>query len=541
MQCQNIIDFVDRRVFVCACRQATTGNRIFRPGTHPALDTLLDEYDDLTRSFVDVQTFLCVQIKKSEIDKSLVKLVDSEKRGFSFVVTKRRMEILQTAMKTDRNAKGNVVVIVDLWMKDLEFLPSSSSSPATYEISSPEIRRQSQRILELRELIAVETADTMKQMTKDLETQCFLDIAVAAETMGSVDVLLNKAYLSKKFGYCRPRLVLPTAASPRPSFVDVHGLRHALIEHISHEIYVPNDVFVDGTGMLIYGVNTTGKTSLIRALGIAVVLAQCGWYVPATSFRFRPYRSIFTRILSNDNLFQGMSTFAVEMSELRVILQMADEFSLVLGDELCSGTENESALSIFVAGLMHLFKRRSSFLFATHFHEILRYDEIVEALAAKGDGDGDGKEERKPLLQVKHMAVTYNTASNVLVYDRKLAEGPGYRMYGIEICKSLHLPESFLEECYLLRNKYNKDSRGALSYKESRYNSQKIRGRCERCRATMATETHHLHHQSGADRETGMMTTMDDAAFHKNHVGNLAALCESCHRFMHSRTRETGP
>jgi DNA mismatch repair protein MutS len=118
-------------------------------------------------------------------------------------------------------------------------------------------------------------------------------------------------------------------------------------------------------GILLYGTNAVGKTSLIRALGIAVIMAQSGLYVPCSNFNYIPYKSIFTRILGNDNLFKGMSTFMVEMSELRVILKSANNTGLILGDELCSGTEIDSAISIFVAGLKKMNDSKCSFIFAT--------------------------------------------------------------------------------------------------------------------------------------------------------------------------------
>ena len=74
-------------------------------------------------------------------------------------------------------------------------------------------------------------------------------------------------------------------------------------------------------------------------------MAQAGLFVPCEKFEYYPYKNIFSRILGNDNLFKGLSTFAVEMSELRHILRYTDENSLILGDELCSGTEIESAIS----------------------------------------------------------------------------------------------------------------------------------------------------------------------------------------------------
>jgi DNA mismatch repair protein MutS len=240
----------------------------------------------------------------------------------------------------------------------------------------------------------------------------------------------------------------------------------------------------EANGILIFGTNAVGKTSFIRAVGIAIIMAQCGMYVPATTFTYKPYTAIFSRIIGNDNLFRGLSTFAVEMSELRVILKMADENSLVLGDELCSGTEMESALSLFSAGLVELHKKRATFLFATHFHEITRYDEI-RALSR---------------MKLKHMSVRYDAAAQTLVYDRLLKDGQGTRMYGLEVCKSLYMEETFLELAYSFRNKYFPDKKGELQHKQTVYNSKKIRGVCEICKNEIAEETHHLSPQKHADK-----------------------------------------
>jgi len=77
---------------------------------------------------------------------------------------------------------------------------------------------------------------------------------------------------------------------------------------------------------------------LIKALGICIVLAQSGFFVPGSEFIYYPYTQLFTRILNNDNMFKGLSTFATEMVEMRTILNMSDNRTCVLGDELCSGT-----------------------------------------------------------------------------------------------------------------------------------------------------------------------------------------------------------
>jgi DNA mismatch repair protein MutS len=334
--------------------------------------------------------------------------------------------------------------------------------------------------------------------------------------------------------------------------IQAQGLRHLLIEHLQQrEIYVANDVSLgeagEGRGWLLYGTNAVGKTSFIRAVGIAVIMAQAGFYVPCSSFLFRPYRAIYTRILGNDNLFKGMSSFDVEMSELRVILREADSRSLVLGDELCSGTEMESALSIFVASLEHLVSVNSSFLFATHFHEIVYYSEIEKMI--KGGG-----------IALKHLTVHYDAETGKLVYDRRLKDGAGTALYGLEVCKSLYLPVTFIDRAYEIRKKYagcvggrrmvyvdgeegslyggedgsiGGNSMIRLEDSPSVYNSQKIRGVCEKCHREMGEEVHHKVPQKMANAR-GMIVGEKGEVFHKNHKANLMTLCHRCHLQEHS-------
>ena len=330
--------------------------------------------------------------------------------------------------------------------------------------------------------------------------------------------------LAKEYNYSCPVI----DETVEKSFVDIRELRHPLIEHIQqNELYVTNDICLgieepyskeEVDGILIYGTNAVGKTSFIRAVGISVIMAQSGMYVPCSYFRYKPYSAIFSRILGNDNIFKGLSTFAVEMSELRIILKMADEESLILGDELCSGTETESALSIFTAGLMDLHEKKSTFLFATHFHEICKYDEIM-ALNR---------------LKLKHMSVHYDKELDCLVYDRKLKDGTGNRMYGLEVCQSLYLPQTFLEKAYEIRGKYFETTRGELSHSPSQYNKKKIRGKCEICNDELATETHHLSPQRLSNKE-GFI-----GSFHKNHNANLASVCEKCHNQIHKEEVKPG-
>lgn len=346
----------------------------------------------------------------------------------------------------------------------------------------------------------------------EIERMYLITLEEIAKFVGKIDVIICKAYLAKKYHYCRPEILF----SAKKACVNAMELRHVLIENLlQNEIYVPNNISLgigEVDGILLYGTNAVGKTSFIRALGIAIIMAQSGMYVPCSKFEYKPYQAMYSRILSNDNLFKGLSTFAVEMSELRVILKQADENSFILGDELCSGTEMESALSIFMAALEHLHDKQTSFIFATHFHEIADYEEIHSLHK----------------IRLKHLEVWYDREKDCLVYDRKIKEGSGERNYGLEVCKSLYLPDIFMERAYQLRRKYNIENDGSLSHTTSHYNAKKIKGFCEKCHIRIGEEIHHLQEQQMAD-ENGFI----EGYFHKNHPGNLMTVCKKCHDEFH--------
>ena len=115
------------------------------------------------------------------------------------------------------------------------------------------------------------------------------------------------------------------------------------------------------------------------------------------------------------------------------------------------------------------------------------------------------------------------------MYDRKLKEGPGDSMYGLEVCKSLNLGDGFLERAHQIRTKYNAGARGTLSMSPSRYNAKKLKqGLCEICNKNPAQEIHHLAHQAEAREDNQYIDS-----FHKNHPANLMNICEECHRTLH--------
>lgn len=332
-----------------------------------------------------------------------------------------------------------------------------------------------------------------------------------------LDVSWTIARLARDWLWKRPIFV--DAATE--AFVEVTRLRHPILErlitvpYVAHSMGFGSDCTTSAEatqtprGLLLYGMNASGKSSLMKAVGLSVLLAQCGFPVPAASMRLAPFSAIFTRILGNDNLWAGLSSFAVEMTEFREILRYADERSLVLGDELCSGTESLSATALVAAGVETLAARGTKFVFATHLHELATLPDIA--------GHGG--------VRAVHLKVHYDAATDRLVYDRTLAPGAGSALYGLEVCRALDLPPEYLARATALRSALS----GTMVAHTSSYSTGAVVDRCAICDAAGAAARLEIHHiRPQAERVIAAAEGADvDAA------GNLACLCAKCHDDLH--------
>ena len=534
--CKKLQSYIETHLVLEKCFNIDNLNyeeNFIRPSVSATLDNIVYDYENSYIELKSIQNYFCdlisscEKVSKTEKKYEYVKIHDTEKMGYSLQTTKRRAKLLEEQLKKQiksnpNSVKTEVPIEYETYKKttsvlviELSGITYPVATGSNSSIHSAQVDKICNTIIKSKQKMKIEIETIFTGFIKNIQNIFERDIQIIVDMVTMIDVLQNQVYVALKNKYCKPVIKKQTDGIC-DSFVKVRDLRHCLIEHINtNELYVTNDIELgnntDQNGILLYGTNAVGKTSLIRALGIAVIMAQAGLYVPCSSFEYIPYKNIFTRILGNDNLFKGLSTFMVEMSELRVILKSANNFGLILGDELCSGTEMDSAISIFVAGLKKLHDAKCSFIFATHMHEINKYEEIEEL----------------DRLSMKHLEVTYNKEKDILVYDRKLKDGPGFSMYGLEVCRSLHLPEDFLKYANEIRLKYRNNEQSILSAKPSKYNAKKIRNICEMCNNEMGTEIHHLQHQKNADEFNFI------GHFHKNHVANLISICEKCHDTVH--------
>ena len=519
--CTNIMEFINKNINLEISKEIDQNQNFDTNFIHTGVDNILDAKTTLLKDseckLEAIRCYLNGQIMdKGKTD--FVKIHETEKNNFTLICTSRRCALLEKSLPTNKqvvtlNYENNGSTHFDYTISKNHF-EYKLQTGANNSIIDDEIKDICKTISSIK--VSLKDVISMvfnKFIEKMQEYQRQLENIVYFITL--IDVAFAKTYIAKKYNYCKPVIV-----EADKSFITAKNIRHCLIEHLqTNELYVSNDIMIGNgivDGILLYGTNAVGKTSLIRSIGISLIMAQSGLYVPCSEFTYKPYNYIFTRILGNDNIFKGLSTFAVEMSELRTIIRLADKNSLILGDELCSGTENTSAISIFVAGIQQLHKVKSSFIFATHLHEIVNYEEITNLSS----------------VVLKHMQVVYDKEKDMLIYDRKLKDGPGNSLYGLEVCKSLSLPEEFLNKAYEIRQKYYPEQNSLLSLKTSHFNSKKIMSLCEKCGKNMGKEVHHLHHQKEAN-EDGIINN-GDSIFHKNSIANLLTLCEKCHHSFHT-------
>jgi DNA mismatch repair protein MutS len=255
-----------------------------------------------------------------------------------------------------------------------------------------------------------------------------LDRHVAAvyglgRALGELDALLTFARLAQIRGYVRPTV-------DDSSVLLVREGRHPVLDRLLGEQFVPNDTELDVDRqrlLVVTGPNMAGKSTYMRQVGLLVVLAQAGSFVPARFAHIGRVDRLFTRIGFTDEIGRGKSSFMVEMSEVAEILRAADERSLVLLDEVGRGTSTFDGLAIAWATLRHLHdSARARCILATHYHQLT---DLVQGLSAARNA---------------HLAVADRPEG--VVFLHRLVPGATDRSYGLHVARLAGVPSDVLTE-----------------------------------------------------------------------------------------------
>ncbi|MCI5066495.1 DNA mismatch repair protein MutS [bacterium] len=283
-------------------------------------------------------------------------------------------------------------------------------------------RSLSSASLELRE----REATLYQALCLSLQAHCS-EIRTVHQAISELDLFAGFAARAEN-----EELVCPEIAYEDPA-LSATGSWHPVLRRLLQEQCITNDVSFHGERrtLLLTGPNMGGKSTYLRQVGLLVLLAQIGSYVPAHRFQYGLFDRVFARLGASDDLHEGDSTFMVEMKEAAVITQYASDRSLVLIDELGRGTATADGLSLAKSLLEHLMKTvRCYCLFATHFHELIELEQEYEFL--------------------KNISVKVLEQAGEVLFTHEVVEGAASRSYGIEVARRAGLPASLIQRATAL-------------------------------------------------------------------------------------------
>lgn len=291
---------------------------------------------------------------------------------------------------------------------------------------TPELKEYEEQILGAQEKI-VELEYRLFDQIRQLVAQKVSVIQENAALIAQLDCLTNLAEVAYLHNYSKPEIL------NNNDEIIIKDSRHPVVERLlpPGESFVPNDVHINNQQsqiLIITGPNMAGKSTYLRQIGLIVLMAQMGSFVPAKSAQIGLVDKIFTRVGASDNLAGGESTFLMEMNQTANILNNATPKSLILLDEIGRGTSTFDGLSIAwsVAEYLHNSPGvAAKTLFATHYHELTELELI--------------------LSRVKNYNVAVKEWGDKIVFLRKIVEGGCDHSYGIHVAQLAGLPKPVID------------------------------------------------------------------------------------------------
>ena len=269
-----------------------------------------------------------------------------------------------------------------------------------------------EKIINLEYALFVNIRDKVKEYIPKLQ--------IISKVISEIDVLQSFAKIAEKYNYVRPKLSLDNE-------IKLISSRHPVVEKVIKDEYVSNDIIMDKDTsiLLITGPNMAGKSTYMRQLGITVIMAQIGSFIPAKEAILPIFDKIFTRIGASDDLVSGESTFMVEMKEASNAIANATENSLILFDELGRGTATFDGMSLAEAILEYIHNKIGcKTLFSTHYHELTDLD--------------------KTLKKLKNKHVSAIEEEGKITFLHKVKDGSVDKSYGINVATLAGLPKEVI-------------------------------------------------------------------------------------------------
>ncbi len=439
---------VRARIDLGAERAAASGIAPRLATIHAQMDEMVDVRDLIARGIADDPPAMANDsgVIRRGYHAELDELRDITKQGRQIIAAMEERERKRTGIASLKIRYNGVFgFYIEISKANLHLAPPDYERKQTLvnaeRFTSSELKEHEgkvlsaeERVLEIERRLYGEIRETIAREAGRLRR--------TAAAIAQLDVLVNFARTAASRNYSRPEFTdTGIDAKGKRGALMISGGRHPVIEKLLEERgerFVPNDLYLDDESqflLVITGPNMGGKSTYLRQAALISILAQMGSFVPAAQAKLPVLDRIFTRIGASDNLARGRSTFLVEMSEVAAILNTATSASLVLLDEVGSGTSTFDGLSIAWAVVEALHSgARPKTLFATHYHELTELEQLLPG--------------------VKNVHVSVQEAGNEIVFLRRVEPGSADKSYGIEVARLAGLPNAVIRRARQILRKH---------------------------------------------------------------------------------------
>ncbi|RPF55917.1 DNA mismatch repair protein MutS [Aquisalibacillus elongatus] len=407
----------------------------------PDLTPYKEIHDLLEKGIAEDPPILITEggIIKDGYHEQLDEFREASRNGKTWVANLEATERERTGIKSLKIGYNKVfgyyieITKANLSQVDLSRFERKQTLANAERFITPELKEKERLILEANDKsvnleydLFISIRDQMKDYISILQ--------LLADRISQIDVLLSFANISELNNYTKPTIV-------DEHVIEIEDARHPVVEQVMKEEFVPNSFYLnDNTNiLLITGPNMAGKSTYMRQLGLIVIMAQIGCFVPAKSATVPVFDQIFTRIGAADDLVSGQSTFMVEMLESEHAVRQATKQSLILFDEIGRGTSTYDGMALaqsIVEYIHHHIGAKT--LFSTHYHELTSLEESLD--------------------QLKNVHVEVDEHDGEVVFLHHIQEGKADKSYGVHVAKLANLPDDIIDRANYLLESYEATS-----------------------------------------------------------------------------------
>ncbi|KAH6918993.1 DNA mismatch repair protein MSH3 [Coprinopsis sp. MPI-PUGE-AT-0042] len=328
---------------------------------------------------------------------------------------------------------GAICYLVEVKKKENRPVPDDwilhSGTKFISRYRTPSVSQKVEELAQCQERLGIASKAAFQSFLQEIASNHYGILRDAVNKLAIADCLLSLAQVSMGEGYVRPEFV-------DDDVMEIEEGRHPMIQELFEKPYIPNTIRMGGgeaRSKIITGPNMGGKSSCVRTIALVAIMAQIGSYVPASSVRMKLLDGVLTRMGASDDILRGQSTFMVEMSETREILDVATDRSLVILDELGRGTSTFDGMAIADAVLHYLVQtKKSKTLFITH------YPMVATRLQKRFPADLEN-------LHMQYASRRRIDGTREITFLYNLTSGLAPESFGIECGRLAGLPDNLLQ------------------------------------------------------------------------------------------------